>query len=90
MRDGMNLVAMEYLAAQDPADPGVLLLSLRGAAVLRGARGRPPVDLESLAAVVAAVSRVAAAHPEVAELELNPVLATASGAVALDARVVLG
>jgi len=27
MRDGMNLVAMEYLAAQDPADPGVLVLS---------------------------------------------------------------
>jgi trehalose 6-phosphate synthase len=27
MRDGMNLVAKEYLAAQDPADPGVLILS---------------------------------------------------------------
>jgi trehalose 6-phosphate synthase len=27
MRDGMNLVAMEYVAAQDPADPGVLVLS---------------------------------------------------------------
>jgi trehalose 6-phosphate synthase len=27
MRDGMNLVAMEYIAAQDPADPGVLVLS---------------------------------------------------------------
>jgi len=27
MRDGMNLVAKEYVAAQDPADPGVLILS---------------------------------------------------------------
>ena len=27
LRDGMNLVAKEYVAAQDPADPGVLLLS---------------------------------------------------------------
>jgi trehalose 6-phosphate synthase len=27
MRDGMNLVAKEYIAAQDPADPGVLVLS---------------------------------------------------------------
>ncbi len=27
MRDGMNLVAKEYVAAQDPADPGVLVLS---------------------------------------------------------------
>ncbi len=33
LRDGMNLVAKEYLAAQDPADPGVLVLSsLAGAA----------------------------------------------------------
>ena len=27
LRDGMNLVAKEYVAAQDPADPGVLILS---------------------------------------------------------------
>jgi trehalose 6-phosphate synthase len=27
MRDGMNLVAKEYVAAQDPQDPGVLILS---------------------------------------------------------------
>ena len=33
LRDGMNLVAKEYLAAQDPEDPGVLVLSdLAGAA----------------------------------------------------------
>jgi trehalose 6-phosphate synthase len=33
LRDGMNLVAKEYVAAQDPADPGVLVLStLAGAA----------------------------------------------------------
>ena len=34
------------------------------------------------------VSRLAAAHPELVELELNPVLADARGAVALDARIV--
>lgn len=67
-----------------------LLLSLRGAPVLTGARGRAPVDLESSAEVVARVSRVAAAHPELVELELNPVLARADRVVALDARVVLG
>jgi acyl-CoA synthetase (NDP forming) len=67
-----------------------LLLSLRGAPVLLGARGRRPVDLDALARVVALVSGVAAAHPELVELELNPVLAGPDGAVALDARVVLG
>jgi acyl-CoA synthetase (NDP forming) len=67
-----------------------LLLSLRGAPLLLGARGRRPVDLDALAEVVARVSRLAAAHPELAELELNPVLAGADGVLALDARVVLG
>lgn len=67
-----------------------LLLSLHGAPALLGARGRPPADLDALAGLVARVSRLAAAHPELAELELNPVLALPDGAIALDARVVLG
>lgn len=66
-----------------------LLLSLRAAPLLLGARGREPVDLEALSDLVSRVSRLAAAHPELAELELNPVFAGTSGAVALDARVVL-
>ena len=67
-----------------------LLLSLQGAPVLLGARGRAPVDLDAAAEVVARVSRLAAAHPELVELELNPVLAGPAGVLALDARVVLG
>jgi acyl-CoA synthetase (NDP forming) len=63
-----------------------MLLSLRGAPLLRGARGRPAIDLDALAAVVAAVSAAAAAHPEIGELEVNPVLALPDGAVALDVR----
>ena len=56
--------------------------------MLLGARGRRPVDVDGLAEVVARVSRLAAAHPELAELELNPVLAGPDDVVALDARVV--
>jgi acyl-CoA synthetase (NDP forming) len=67
-----------------------LLLSLQGAPLLLGVRGRPPVDLAALAELVARVSELAAAHPELVELELNPVLAGPSGVVALDARVVPG
>jgi acetate---CoA ligase (ADP-forming) len=66
-----------------------LLGSFRGAAVLRGARGRPAADVDAAAAAVAALSRAAAAHPEIQELEVNPLLATPHGAVGLDARVVL-
>jgi acetate---CoA ligase (ADP-forming) len=47
------------------------------------------VDLGAAASAVAALSRVAAAHPEIAELEVNPLLALPGGAVGLDARIVL-
>ena len=67
-----------------------LLVSLRGAALLCGARGRPRLDVGAAARVTAALSRFAATHPEVAEVEVNPVLVTPTTAVALDARIVLG
>ncbi|MDB5372342.1 MAG: Alpha,alpha-trehalose-phosphate synthase [Belnapia sp.] len=51
LRDGMNLVAKEYVAAQDPADPGVLLLSrFAGAAPqLPGALLVNPLDPDAIA-----------------------------------------
>jgi len=65
-----------------------LLSSLRCAAVLEGVRGRPPLDVAAAAAAVAALSRFAAAHPELAEVEVNPLLVRERGAVALDGRLV--
>jgi len=65
-----------------------LLRSLRSAALLHGVRGRPAVDLPAVAEAVAAITRFACAHPELADVEVNPLLATAHGAVALDARAI--
>ncbi len=67
-----------------------LVRSLRAAPLLDGARGRPPLDVAAAARVVAAVSRAAAACPEVAELDVNPLLVLPAGALGLDARVLLG
>lgn len=55
MRDGMNLVAKEFVAAQDPADPGVLILSqFAGAAMeLREALLVNPHDAEEIAEALA-------------------------------------
>ena len=55
LRDGMNLVAKEYVAAQDPNDPGVLILSrFAGAAIkLRSALLVNPYDAESVASALA-------------------------------------
>jgi len=54
LRDGMNLVAKEYIAAQDPEDPGVLILSrFAGAAVeCQAALLVNPFDQEAMAAAI--------------------------------------
>jgi acyl-CoA synthetase (NDP forming) len=66
-----------------------LIASLRGFPVLAGGRGRPPVDLDALARTVVAAGDVLAAAPAVTALDLNPVLATPDGAVAVDWKVQL-
>jgi acyl-CoA synthetase (NDP forming) len=66
-----------------------MLDGLRGAPLLHGARGRPALDADAAARALADLSRFAAAHPEVAEVEVNPLLVSARGVVALDARIVL-
>ncbi|MGQ0577242.1 MAG: acetate--CoA ligase family protein, partial [Pseudonocardia sp.] len=72
------------LAPLSVAEARDLLTGLRGAALLTGGRGTEPVDLDALARVVAGVGDVMVATPEIAGLDLNPVLATAGGAVAVD------
>jgi acyl-CoA synthetase (NDP forming) len=66
-----------------------LVRSLRGAPLLEGARGRPPLDVAAAARAVASVSRAAAACPAIAEVEVNPLLVLPAGVLGLDARVVL-
>ncbi|MFD8881302.1 acetate--CoA ligase family protein [Streptomyces erythrochromogenes] len=66
-----------------------LLRGLRSAALLDGVRGRPAVAVAAAAGVVERITAAAAAHPEIAELEVNPLLVRPDGALALDARAVL-
>ncbi len=77
------------LAPLDAAAAERLLRSLRTAAVLDGVRGRPAVDAGAAARAVVALGDAMAAHPEIAELEINPLLVTPRAAIALDARVAL-
>jgi hypothetical protein len=77
------------LAPVRASDVRARLETLRGAAVLRGVRGRPGVDLDSLAAFVTAVGDLLAADPAIVEIDCNPVIAGSGGVVAVDALVVL-
>ncbi len=76
-------------APVDEARARAMLLSLRAAPLLLGARGRPQLDVDAAAAALAALSRVAAEHPEIAAIEVNPLLALPEGALGLDARLEL-
>ncbi len=78
------------LAPLDEEEAEELLGSLRGARLLGGARGRARLDLAAAALAVSVLSEVAASHPQVSELEVNPLLVTTSGAYGLDARLALG
>ena len=69
------------------ADADNLIHSVHAAPLLFGHRGTAPVDTAALADVLLRVSRLASDLPEVAELDLNPVIATAGGAQAADARI---
>jgi acetate---CoA ligase (ADP-forming) len=63
--------------------------STRAGQRLVGERGRPAADPVAVAATLEALAGLLASVPEVADAEVNPLLCTAEGAVALDARVIL-
>lgn len=65
-----------------------MIAEVKGFAVFRGYRGKPKGDLEALAGVVEAISRLAL-HPRIAEAEINPVIVRADGdgVVAVDSLV---
>ncbi len=67
-----------------------MLTGIRGAKVLDGVRGAPPVDKQAIADVLVRLGQLAMDHPEIAELDINPLLAFEHGVVAVDARVRIG
>ena len=68
-------------------DAEEMIRGIRAAPLLYGHRGSTPADLSALEDVLLRVSRLADEVPEIAELDLNPVLARADGACPVDARI---
>ena len=81
-------VAFRIVPLED-RDARQIIREIKAFAVLEGVRGQPGADLDALESMVLQVSEFVAGHPEVAELDLNPVIAYPDGAIAVDARVVL-
>lgn len=70
-------------------DARQMVREIKGFPVLEGVRGQPPADLAALEGMILKLSEFVEAHPEIEELDLNPVFAYADGVIAVDARIVI-
>ncbi|MEZ6023621.1 MAG: GNAT family N-acetyltransferase, partial [Hyphomonadaceae bacterium] len=61
----------------------------RVAKLLAGYRDRPPADIDAVAAALVSLSDLIVDFPEIAELDVNPLLADETGVIALDARIIV-
>ena len=91
---GQGGTAVEVIAdravALPPLNPPLaraLVAGTKVARLLAGWRDVPAADMDAIVATLCSVSALLAEVPEIAELDINPLLADASGVVALDARI---
>ncbi len=82
----MNDVSVRVTPLTD-LDASDMVRSLRTFPLLDGYRGRPKADIGALEDTVLRIAALVEAHPEIAELDCNPVIVLASGAVVVDARI---
>ena len=77
------------LAPATEDDALSMLDGIAAAQILKGVRGADPVNRDALAKMIQNVSQLISDHPEIAEMDLNPVFATKDGAIAADVRIVV-
>ena len=81
-------VAFRLIPLSDK-DAQQMIDEIKGKPVLDGVRGQPPADIAALRATILKVSQLVEQHPEIRELDLNPIFAYPNGAIAVDARIVV-
>jgi len=84
--EAMKDVAFAVAPLSRP-EASTLIRKIKGSALLEGLRGQPGVDRAAVEGVVLAISRLVADFPEIAELDLNPLLASPQGVCAVDVRM---
>jgi len=70
-------------------DAAEMITEIKGFPILKGYRGQDPADVPYLEELIVKVSDFVDKNPEIKELDLNPVFAYKSGALAVDARIIL-
>jgi acyl-CoA synthetase (NDP forming) len=77
------------VAPIDRADAMEMINELKALPLLKGARGRKPVDLESLADSLIRAAKLMIENSEVSEIDLNPTMGYEDGCKVVDARIIL-
>ncbi|MFL6691665.1 MAG: acetate--CoA ligase family protein, partial [Ramlibacter sp.] len=77
------------LAPATTQDAESMLDGIQAAEMLRGVRGGDAVNREALTSTIVRVSQLVSDFPEISEMDLNPVFASKSGAIAADVRIVV-
>ena len=62
---------------------------IKSSAILHGVRGQKPVNISAIVAILMSLNRLVKHHPEISELDFNPVIVDAHRAVIVDARVII-
>ncbi|MFH1845676.1 MAG: acetate--CoA ligase family protein [bacterium] len=66
-----------------------MVTEIRTARLLKGVRGKPPVDREAIIDLLLTVSEIIEAYPEIREMDLNPVIVHEKSITIVDARIIL-
>ena len=77
------------LAPLTRQDAEEMVAEARGSRLLRGVRGQTPADVEAVVEALLGLSRLLVECPEVAEIDVNPLLVFEQGVMAVDARVIV-
>lgn len=66
-----------------------MMQEIKGFKILQGLRGEKPVNFDMLAEIVVKLSKLAIDHPEIKEIDLNPVICSNNSATIVDARIMV-
>ena len=66
-----------------------MIREIKAYKILTGVRGKAPVDIDALVNILRKVSDLVVNHPEISQLDLNPVIVYPQGAKIVDARIIL-
>lgn len=77
------------LAPATREDAASMMDGIQAAEMLKGVRGGKPVNREAVQDIIVRVSQLVSDFPEIAEMDLNPVFASETGAIAADVRIVV-